>query len=112
MLNCKERKFEKYGLYDESLRIVSDWKFFFEILIIQNCCYKHWNRVVVNFAYDGISSLPENLQICNSDRRQVLKNYNRIIRSIEKRDRRIQELDLPVMEIIRQRIRNKVKRLL
>ena len=79
---------------------------------MHNCSYKHWHRVVVNYMCDGISSLPENLQICNSERRQVLKNYNRIIRSIEKRDRRIQELDLPVMEIIRQRIRNKVKRLL
>ena len=108
----KKELFEKYGLYDENLRIVSDWKFFLESLIIRGCSYRHWDRIVTNFAYDGMSSQPENLQICNSERRQVLKNYNRIIRSIEKRDRRIQELDLPVTIILRQRVFSKIKRFL
>ena len=108
----KKKLFEDYGLYDENLRIVSDWKFFLEALIIQCCSYRRWDRVVTNFAYDGMSSKSENLQICNLERRMVLNKYNRIISSIEKRDKRLQKLDLPVMTILIQRIQDKLRRIL
>ena len=36
----------------------------------------------------------------------VLQDYHRIIYSIEKYDRRIQELDLSLMNILRQRLRD------
>lgn len=103
--------FEKYGMYDESLRIVSDWKFFIEVLIVQGCGYRHWGRTVANFYQDGICSIPENNELLMAERSEVLSQYRRIIRSIEKRDKCIQELDLPVMVILRRKIKNKIRRL-
>lgn len=100
-----------HGMYDEDLRIVSDWKFILECLIVHNCSYKHWHRVVVNYMCDGISSQPENWRISNLERNKVLQRYARIIRSIEKRDRRIQELDLPVLVILRKKVIEKIKKI-
>ena len=106
----KKELFDKYGLYDENFRIVSDWKFFINVLIIQNHSYRHWKRIVANFNTDGICSSPENGELHMAERAQVLGKYERIIRSIEKRDKRIQELDLPVGVILRQRIACKIKK--
>ena len=107
----KKELFDKYGLYDESLRIVSDWKFFIKVLIIHNCSYRHWKRIVANFNTDGICSSPENANLHKKERTEVLSNYKRIVRPIEKREKRIQELDLPVGVILKQRIINKFRRL-
>ena len=107
----KKQLFEKYGMYDETLRIVSDWKFFINVLIIQNRSYRHWKRIVANFNTDGICSFPENANLHKRERTEVLSNYKRIVRSIEKRDKRIQELDLPIGVILKQRIINKFRKL-
>ena len=106
----KKELFEKYGLYDENLRIVSDWKFFLESLIIRGCSYRHWDRIVTNFVYDGISSKPENQQFHWNERLKVLQNYERFLRSIRKRDQRIQELDLPLMLILKHKLLAKLRR--
>ncbi len=37
--------FEKYGYYDESLKIVSDWKFLILALLKYNATYKHVDDV-------------------------------------------------------------------
>ena len=108
----KKELFKKYGLYDETFRIVSDWKFFIEVLVIYNCSYRHWKRVVANFNTDGICSTSENQKLHLEERTSVLSQYTRIIRSIDKRDRRIQELDLPVLVILRNKVIAKIKKLL
>ena len=108
----KKSLFEKYGLYDESLRIVADWKFFFVVLIIQGCSYKHWSWVVANFNTDGACSKEINLPLINLERAKALEIYGRIRRSIEKRDKRIQELDLPVMVILRRKVIDRINNLL
>lgn len=46
----------KNNPYDESLRIVSDWKFFLEELIIKQCSYTPIDIIVVDFNVDGISN--------------------------------------------------------
>jgi glycosyltransferase involved in cell wall biosynthesis len=59
--------------YDESLRIVSDWKFFFEELILNNRSYNAWNVIVNIFDTTGISSCQyEKMMI---ERRLVLESY-------------------------------------
>lgn len=45
----------KYG-YDESYRIVSDWKFFVQSLILDNLPYKFIDLVVADYDCTGISS--------------------------------------------------------
>lgn len=42
--------------YDESLRIVSDWKFFVQIVVLHNCSVRYIDAVVAKFDTDGIST--------------------------------------------------------
>ncbi len=53
--------FLQYHLYDESLRIVSDWKFDLEMMIIHNCSYMYIPVTIATFENDGISSLQPQL---------------------------------------------------
>jgi glycosyltransferase involved in cell wall biosynthesis len=65
----KKELFKKVGLYDESLKIVSDWKFFIEALFIHRCTYKKIDTTLSTFYLDGISSR-ENF---SNERRKVLQ---------------------------------------
>jgi len=58
--------------YDESLRIVSDWKFFLQEIIINNCSYKIVDTIVSDFDCEGISSM--NRDLCSTERDKVLKS--------------------------------------
>lgn len=52
----KRNLFEKYGLYDESLKIVSDWKFTLYTIVFKNVttrCFR--NIFVTNFDMSGMS---------------------------------------------------------
>jgi len=56
--------------YDEDLRIVSDWKFFLQVLIFDNASYKLIDRDIAYFDQTGISSThPEQVE---EERRIVL----------------------------------------
>lgn len=57
--------------YDESLRIVSDWKFFVQTLIIDNVSYRIIDNIISDFDCDGISS--KNRDLCEQERSVVLK---------------------------------------
>ena len=56
--------------YDENLTIVSDWKFFLQALILDNCSYKLIDRDIAYFDQTGISSTRP-LQV-EEERRKVL----------------------------------------
>lgn len=66
----KRSLFDKYGLYDETLRIVSDWKWYLQALIMcgEQICYVDID--VTLFDMNGISSTNSTLD--NSERKQVL----------------------------------------
>lgn len=104
----KKDLFERYGLYDENLTIVSDWKFFIEVLIMQRCSYRHWNRLVVDFDSYGISGDLRYQQLHKEEREKVLKEYKRIVNPIKKRDEKIKKLDLPIMVLLKRRVRAKI----
>jgi hypothetical protein len=65
--------------YDESLKFVSDWKFFLVTLFKFNSTYRKVNNVLSIFYTDGISSKPCNEQLIYSERQFVLKNDFRFI---------------------------------
>ena len=62
--------FNQYGLYDENLKLVSDWKFFFYCIIINKCSIKYINEDIAYYNTDGISST--SLHLLKSERRKVL----------------------------------------
>lgn len=63
--------FETVGFYDETLRIVSDWKWYFEAVLHHNAKVSYTDLYVTYFDNTGISST--NLQLDKAERRQVLE---------------------------------------
>lgn len=57
--------------YDEKYRIVSDWKFFIEALVLDNCSFYYTDTVVVDVDMEGISNT--NLELDRQERAAVLK---------------------------------------
>ena len=62
--------FEKYGLYDESLKIVSDWKWYLQSIILGNEKPVYTDIDVTLFDMTGISET--NKELCSQERKQVL----------------------------------------
>lgn len=67
----KRSLFEKYGLYDENLKIVSDWKWYLNVIGLQNESVKYTNLDVTCFDMTGISNT--NLILEKQERRMVLE---------------------------------------
>lgn len=57
--------------YDEKYKIVSDWKFFIETLILDNCSFHYSDVLVVDVDTNGISNT--NISLNNQEREAVLK---------------------------------------
>ena len=62
--------FEKYGRYDESLKIVSDWKWFLQAAVLGDERPVYTDIDVTLFDMTGISET--NKDLCKSEREQVL----------------------------------------
>lgn len=56
--------------YDEKYRIVSDWKFFIEALIFDNCSFCYTDTIVVDVDMKGISN--NNFELDRKEREAVL----------------------------------------
>ncbi len=69
----KRKLFDDYGLYDESLKIVSDWKFFFDTIVIGKCSIHHVNQDIVIFDTSGISST--SIDKLRKEKMTILKQY-------------------------------------
>lgn len=76
--------FDKYGLYDESLKICSDWKFYLQSLVLGGESVKHVDIDVTIFDMNGISETRKD--ILNEERNRllnelvpqgILKDYDR-----------------------------------
>ncbi len=69
----KKSLFDKTGLYNEDLKICSDWGFFINAICKYNVSYKHIDTAISKFYFDGISSSPEHAQLIQQERRKVLE---------------------------------------
>jgi glycosyltransferase involved in cell wall biosynthesis len=63
--------YDKYGLYDENLKIVSDWKWFLQAIGLGNVKPMYIDIDVTIFDVSGISET--NLELRHKERRQVLE---------------------------------------
>lgn len=68
----KRDLFERYGYFDETLKICSDWKFFILAMILHNASVRYIDKVLVNFDSSGISSKVENVQKIRKEKTKVL----------------------------------------
>ena len=67
----KRNLFEKFGLYNEDLRIVADWEFFLKTLGLSNVSYQFVNVDIACFDNDGVSN--NTGSITKNERNQVLE---------------------------------------
>lgn len=72
--------------YDENLKIVSDWYFFIQNIIFNNCTFQAINHIVVKREKNGISMVQEELH--QQERKKVLEKLlpPRIIEDYKKMD--------------------------
>ena len=72
----KRSVFVMVGFYDETIKIVSDWKFFMDAICRYNVSYKHIDKTIAIFYLDGLSSLVKNESILQNEKSAILqKNY-------------------------------------
>jgi glycosyltransferase involved in cell wall biosynthesis len=62
--------FDKYGLYNESNKIVSDWEFFLIVAGLNNCNYQPMDIQIAKFYQDGISTL--NKELVSTEMQRVI----------------------------------------
>lgn len=67
----KRSLFDEYGLYDETLKICSDWKFYMQYIVFGKATTKHVNLIVTHFDMNGISETRKD--ILNEERNRLLK---------------------------------------
>lgn len=70
----KSNLFNSVGFYDESLKIVSDWKWFMIAICKMNATYKKTNILAAKFYEDGISSNEKHRAVLEKERQNVLKS--------------------------------------
>lgn len=71
----KRKLFEKYGLYREDLKIVSDWAFFLKIIAFGRITKTHIPLTIATFQMDGMSNNPDNETRLVKETDIVLKDY-------------------------------------
>lgn len=69
----KREMFEKFGLYNETLKIVSDWEFFFKCLGLNGATYKSIDITLTHFDMFGVSS--SNRDKVQTEKEMVYKKY-------------------------------------
>ncbi len=89
----KKVMFDKVGLFDEALKICSDYKFFLKAACVYSCTVKHINIVISSFGLDGLSSLNESKQLLEKEKELILSDYEIEIKKIEKSSTRSKKLE-------------------
>lgn len=69
----KKELFEKYGYYDDNLKICSDWKWFMKTIIFGDEKAEYTDLDVTTFDMTGISEDEDSRSIITSERRQYLE---------------------------------------
>lgn len=95
----KRTLFNSIGYYDETLKIVSDWKWFMIAICKMNVSYKKTDILAARFYEDGISSDKSQKTILVEERRTVLQNefplFVNDYKRLNRNDLIIYKLNLP-----------------
>jgi len=68
----KKTLFHELGVYDENLKLVSDWRFFALALFKYNCSYMKVDAILTTYYLDGLSSNFVNQELLREERKHVL----------------------------------------
>lgn len=80
----KRELFEKYGMYDTSYRIISDWAFFIFVIIRENVSTKKINDIISIFDLEGMSTNPLNYEKILIEKNHFLStHFPRFIKDYE-----------------------------
>ncbi|SOD19854.1 glycosyltransferase family 2 protein [Pedobacter xixiisoli] len=71
----KKELFDLVGLYDDELKIVSDWKFFLLAVCKHNCSYKRIDITVSEFIEGGISTQEDSVPQILAERKKVIEAH-------------------------------------
>jgi glycosyltransferase involved in cell wall biosynthesis len=71
----KKILFDKYGLYNEAYKIVADYDFFFNAIIMNNATTYHINMDIAIYNLTGLSSLATNKDLEQAERKKVIESY-------------------------------------
>ena len=71
----RKNLFHKYGKYNESYKIVSDWEFFIIAICKYQCSTKHINYVLAIQSEGGISNNKKFVDLVKSERKSVLSEH-------------------------------------
>ncbi len=69
----KRALFESIGLYDESLKIAADWKFFLDVLLRAEASYLAIHQTITQYYLDGISATANGTFIRRAERKSILE---------------------------------------
>lgn len=96
----RKELFDKFGYYDETLKIVSDWKFFLISIGLNNTKVKYVNQAISCFDMSGLSS--SNISMRNNERQIVLQKLLpiRILKDYEKSLQRNKIMDNPSINML------------
>ncbi len=71
----KRALFTKYGNYNETFKIASDYDFFFKVLLTKNASTFYLDEFISVFSLDGASSSPDNSAKLLTERRNIQLQY-------------------------------------
>ncbi len=85
--------FLDYGLYDETMRICSDWAFFMKVICKFDIKYKFLRKPIVNYTFDGMSSDPKNRSIILKEKKDYIaaefSKFTSLINTLDSYEKKI-----------------------
>jgi glycosyltransferase involved in cell wall biosynthesis len=60
------------SMYDENYKIFSDWKFFIQKIILENCSIKYLDQTIVNYDANGFSNNPAYFKLHTKEKTAIL----------------------------------------
>lgn len=71
----QQELFNKFGMYNESYRIVADWEFFLRTIVKEKVSTRYFEYPLTFYNLDGMSNHADNIALQLKERASVLKDY-------------------------------------
>lgn len=71
----KHSLFNKVRRYDENYKMLADWAFYNNVILIEKGSYRHINLLISNYDTTGYSSNPDNAAIMEQDRNRFYSEH-------------------------------------